>query len=210
MPSAETRTGGGPNATAEDRRALLFIAGASIEHGLAHGEPRPFKSEDYEDALRLPGASFVTLTCAGSLRGCIGSLLPYRPLAQDLGANAYAAAFRDPRFRPLTIPELAQLTLELAILNPLEPMSCASEAELIAQLRPHTDGLVLEEGGRHRATFLPKVWEVLPKPEEFLHELRRKAGLTPDYWSDTLRFSRYTTRVVRGAYADAFDPGSTR
>jgi len=179
----------------------LSIAAAAIAHGLAHGAPPPPR-DDYPGALRRPGASFVTLTREGELRGCIGSLEAHRALARDLALNAYAAAFLDPRFPPLRDAEITALSLEIAILNPLEAFPCDSEAELLARLRPYVDGLVLEEGTRHRATFLPKVWEMLPEPAEFLRELRRKAGLAPGYWSESLRFARYTTAVIQGGYLE--------
>jgi AmmeMemoRadiSam system protein A len=182
---------------------LLSIAAAAIAHGLARGEPPPLLLADYPDELHRPGASFVTLTRDDELRGCIGSLAPSRALAQDLAANAYAAAFCDPRFPPLVETEVEWLMLEIAVLNPLEALPCGSARELIAHLHPQIDGLVLEAGTGRRATFLPKVWEALPEPEEFLRELWRKAGLAPGYWSETLRFSRYTTRVIQGSYTDA-------
>jgi AmmeMemoRadiSam system protein A len=187
---------------AGDGPGLLLIAAAAIDHGLAHGEPPPLRLETYPGALSLPAASFVTLMYDRHLRGCIGSLTPQRPLALDVTMNAYAAAFRDPRFPALNAAELVQLTLEVAVLNAPETLLCSSEDELVAQLRPHVDGLIVEEGPR-RATFLPKVWEVLPRPEDFLRELRLKAGLDGDHWSETLRFSRYTTRVTQGSYAEA-------
>jgi AmmeMemoRadiSam system protein A len=182
---------------------LLSIAAAAIAHGLARGEPPPQRLADYPDELHRPGASFVTLTRGDELRGCIGSLAPYRALAQDLAANAYAAAFRDPRFPPLAEAEVEWLNVEIAVLNPLEALPCGSRRELIAQLRPQVDGLVLEAGAGRRATFLPKVWEALPQPDDFLRELWRKAGLATGYWSESLRFSRYTTRVIQGTYAEA-------
>ncbi|MGE0372488.1 MAG: AmmeMemoRadiSam system protein A [Gammaproteobacteria bacterium] len=186
---------------------LLSIAAAAIAHGLAHGEPPALRLADYAPELRRPGASFVTLTRGDELRGCIGTLEPFRALAHDLVMNAYAAAFHDPRFPPLAGAETLLLTVEVAVLNPLEALVCGSEDELIRLLRPHTDGLLLEEGTRHRATFLPKVWETLPEPEDFLRELRRKAGLAPGYWSETLRVARYTTGVIRSGYLEALGPG---
>lgn len=195
-----------PEATAQaatDPAALLSIAAAAIAHGLERGEPPPLRLSEYPDALQQPGASFVTLSHGEQLRGCIGSLAPHRALAQDLSANAYAAAFRDPRFPPLAGTEVDWLELEIAVLNPLEALPCESRHELIARLTPQIDGLVLEAGTGRRATFLPKVWEALPEPEDFLRELWRKAGLAPGYWSASLRFARYTTRVVRGSYLDA-------
>lgn len=190
-------------AAGDEPAALVAIAAAAIAHGLVHGEAPAPRPAGYPDALRRPGASFVTLMLERELRGCIGSLTPARPLVEDLALNAYAAAFRDPRFPPLAVTETDRLDLEIAVLNPLEPLPCGSRQELLARLRPQVDGLVLEDGTRHRATFLPKVWEDLPQTEEFLRALWRKAGLAPAYWSATLRFSRYTTTVARGRYLDA-------
>ncbi len=177
--------------TPEERRILLDVAAASVRHGLETGHPLPIRLEDYPESLREPGATFVTLNLDGRLRGCIGSLQPIRPLVEDVAENAFAAAFRDPRFPPVTDAEYPRLDYHISILNPPEPMTVASEADLLRQLRPGVDGLVLIEGNR-RATFLPSVWEQLPDPRQFLANLKIKASLPVDYWSDTLRFERYT------------------
>lgn len=173
------------------QQRLLEIAEASIRHGLDYG--RPFKPEDVAGQLREPGASFVTLNRNGQLRGCIGSLTPHRSLAEDVAENAWSAAFSDPRFPPLREDELEGLELHISILSPAEPMRFSSEADLLQQLQPGVDGLIMEEGFR-RGTFLPSVWEQLPTPELFLRHLKQKAGLPTNYWSETLRVSRYTTQ----------------
>ncbi len=142
------------------------------------------------DWLNRPGAVFVTLTQQGNLRGCIGSLEAHRKLIDDLLANARAAAFRDPRFPPLSRNELAGTRVEVSILSPAQPMRFSSEADVEAQLRPGIDGVILEHDW-HRATFLPQVWEQLPEPRQFLANLKRKAGLAADFWADDLRLSRY-------------------
>lgn len=140
--------------------------------------------------LREPGASFVTLTQAGELRGCIGSLQAWRPLADDVRENAVAAAFHDPRFAPLTAAELPQTRVEVSLLGPSEPIRFRDEADALAQLRPGIDGVILDCAGR-RATFLPQVWEQLPAAADFLAHLKRKAGLPANWWSDELRLARY-------------------
>ncbi len=173
-------------------QALLQLAIASIQHGLAHGRPLKPAPEDYDPALRQPGASFVTLKREGELRGCIGSLSAQRPLVEDVAENAYAAAFSDPRFYPLQPLELHGLEIHISVLGEAEPMRFGSEHDLLEQLRPEVDGLILEEGYR-RATFLPSVWEQLPDAQQFLAHLKLKAGLPPNYWSPTLKVSRYTT-----------------
>ncbi|MDR1994270.1 AmmeMemoRadiSam system protein A [Azonexus sp.] len=145
---------------------------------------------------RQPGASFVTLTRRGELRGCIGSLEAWRLLAEDVAANARAAAFRDPRFAPLTAGELAGIRIEVSLLTPAQLLPWHDEADALAQLQPHIDGVILS-AGRHRATFLPQVWEQLPDPAAFLAHLKCKAGLAADYWGSDLRLERYTVEKWR-------------
>jgi len=178
--------------TAEHRETLLEVAEASIREGLHTGHALPLHPEEYPAELRAVRATFVTLHKAGELRGCIGSLEAYQPLVANVAHNAYAAAFSDPRFPPLAAEEYPLLTLDIAILSPPEPLAFSSEQELLRQLRPGIDGLILEERN-HRGTFLPSVWETLPTPEAFLRQLKMKAWLPPEHWSDTLRVSRYTT-----------------
>ncbi len=141
--------------------------------------------------LQEPGATFVTLTQQGNLRGCIGSLAAYRPLLQDVRSNAVAAAFRDPRFDPLTAAELEWTRVEVSLLSTSESIEFADEQEALAQLRPCIDGVIFEY--RHyRSTFLPQVWEQLPHPAEFMSQLKRKAGLPGDFWAPEVQLSRYT------------------
>lgn len=152
--------------------------------------PRP---EPDHPRLAVPGASFVTLTQEGELRGCIGSIEAWRALDDDIRANACAAAFRDPRFAPLTRAELDITRIEVSLLTQPEPMQFADEADALRQMRPCVDGLVLEYGGR-RGTFLPQVWESLQEPKDFLVHLKEKAGLPRDFWAADLRLSRYEVR----------------
>ena len=180
-----------------DGRALLDVAGYAIRAGLRTGRswlPDPLA---YPEALRALRAAFVTLRRQGELRGCIGGLEAVQPLVVDVAAHAFAAAFRDPRFPPLEERELADLDLHISILNPPEPLAFGSEEELLAALRPGVDGLILEEGPC-RGTFLPGVWESVCEPREFLRELKRKAGLAPDHWSEAIRVQRYTVEAVSG------------
>jgi AmmeMemoRadiSam system protein B/AmmeMemoRadiSam system protein A len=180
---------------AAQQRQLLELARASIRHGLDHGRPLPVDLASLPQPFKIPRASFATLEIDGQLRGCIGSLEAHRPLAEDIAHNAYAAAFQDPRFPPLRESELARLDIHLSLLTPAEPMVFQSEQDLLSQLRPGVDGLILVEGGR-RGTFLPSVWEQLPNPVEFLEHLKLKAGLPKGYWSDSLKVYRYTSEVV--------------
>ena len=175
--------------------SLVALARASIEHGLAQGRPLAVEPAAYEPELRRRGASFVTLERGGALRGCIGSLEAQRPVAVDVAENAFAAAFRDARFAPLGAEELAGLRVRVTLLSPLERLAVASEAELLAALRPGIDGLVLRVG-TERATFLPAVWNDLPEPRAFLRALLRKAELPADSWPRDAEVWRYTTRDV--------------
>ncbi len=166
---------------------LLKLARSEIASKLGH-EVMPFKQANW---LTEPGASFVTLTRQGTLRGCIGTLEAHRPLGLDVKENSVAAAFRDPRFMPLTLAEFEEIRVEVSLLSPSEPLVAASEAEALAALRPNVDGVVFEYG-HHRSTFLPQVWEQLPDPAEFMAHLKRKAGLPADFWAEQVRLSRYT------------------
>lgn len=147
-------------------------------------------------ALTAAGATFVTLTREGRLRGCIGSLQARRSLREDVDGNAIAAAFRDPRFPPLSREEFAELQIEVSVLSEPAMMSFRDEADALAQLRPGIDGVILSCGS-HRATFLPQVWESLPEPRDFMTQLKRKAGLGDDYWSPEVTLARYQVRKFK-------------
>lgn len=168
-------------------RVLLPLARAAIaeEFGAAHATPA--------DAawLREVGACFITLKHGGKLRGCIGTLRAHRVLADDVTANAVAAAFRDPRFPPLTATEFETVAVEISLLSALEPLAFSGEDEALAQLRAGRDGVVFEYG-HHNSTFLPQVWEELREPAEFMAHLKYKAGLPPDFWDSGVKLMRYT------------------
>jgi len=141
--------------------------------------------------LQAPGATFVTLTQQGQLRGCIGTLEAHRPLQQDVQANAVAAALHDPRFAPLQARELARTDIEISLLSVREALAFRSEGDALAQLRPGVDGVVFQFD-RFRSTFLPQVWEQLPDVGSFMAHLKQKAGLPADFWSAQVRLERYT------------------
>ena len=166
--------------------SLLTIArnaiGKAFDMAQAPIQPHP--------DLQQLAATFVTLTQQGRLRGCIGSLEAHRRLEIDVAENALAAAFRDPRFSPLTREELSGTRIEVSLLSPATPMKFESETDALTQLRPGVDGLILSCGGR-RATFLPQVWESLPAPRQFMKQLKLKAGFPAEFWSADIRLSRY-------------------
>ena len=174
------------------RETLLDVARRSIEHGFVTGQPLTVTPSEYHPDLKVVRASFVTLQIGGQLRGCIGHLEAIQPLVVDVAENAFAAAFRDPRFSPLTEIEWPEVDLHLSLLTRPEPMTFEDEADLLGQLRPGEDGLVLQDGP-NRGTFLPSVWESLPEPADFLAHLKQKAGLAANHWSPHLEVSRYTT-----------------
>jgi AmmeMemoRadiSam system protein A len=167
-------------------QALLTLARSAIARSFDTGTPEPAVA----DALRQPGAAFVTLTQQGRLRGCIGSLEAWRPLADDIRENAVAAAFRDPRFPPLAQEELASTHVEVSLLSKPETILFSGEADALAQLQPNIDGVIFECDGR-RSTFLPQVWEQLPEPRLFMEHLKEKAGFSPDFWSPDVKLWRY-------------------
>lgn len=166
--------------------ALLRLARGAIAERFGLGAA----AAPSHDTLGTPGATFVTLTRQGELRGCIGSLEAHRRLDVDVRENAVAAAFRDPRFTPLAIEEFVAVRVEVSLLTPALEMAFADEADLLTQLRPGVDGIVFRYG-RHRSTFLPQVWESLPDPGTFMAQLKRKAGLPPNFWAEEVSVSRY-------------------
>ncbi len=178
------------------RRQLLTVARDSIRQGLDSGRALQPDLATAPGMLCRPGASFVTLhQIQGGervLRGCIGSLEATRPLLQNVAMNAFQAAMHDPRFLPVTREELSTLALEISLLTPLEPIEFDDEQDLLRQIEPGQDGLLLQCGGQ-RGTFLPSVWDQLPEVAQFWMQLKRKAGLATDFWSDAVHCWRYRT-----------------
>ena len=174
-----------------DGNLLLGLARNSVEHGLRTGRPLESRLEDVESELRMPAAAFVTLMLRSRLRGCIGSTEPVEPLIRAVTNNAFKAAFRDPRFPALTTGEFADVKFSVSILSAKQPLDFLSEPDLIRQLQPGTDGLVISRGPKS-ATFLPSVWETLPTADQFMTHLKHKAGLV-DTESPTNAW-RYTAR----------------
>ena len=187
--------------SSDEKSVLLAIALESIKSGLDHGKPLRLNIGDYSARLSAQRASFVTLNHGEALRGCIGTLEARTSLVESVADNAWAAAFRDPRFAGLTASEVSDLSIQVSVLSPLQPVTPASEQELLTRMIPGEAGWVLQEED-NRGTFLPAVWSSLGEPAEFLRQLKIKAGLSPDYWSDTLRIWRYTTESFSAAVAD--------
>jgi AmmeMemoRadiSam system protein A len=175
-----------------EQTRLLDIARQSISSGLAAGKVLQLDLVQLEDSLQIEAAVFITLTRSGELRGCVGSLQAVEPLAQAVVTSAFNAAFRDRRFGPVRAEELDAIRIEISVLSQLEPIEAQTRQALLESIQPGVDGLLLEDQG-YRSTFLPKVWEKIASPTEFVEQLMLKAGLGAGHWSGTLRFHRYHT-----------------
>jgi AmmeMemoRadiSam system protein A len=167
--------------TLDEKQTLLKLARQALELGVRGEKLPPPDREALSSRLRADGASFVTLTVDGDLRGCIGTLEAYQPLAEDVREHAVAAALDDYRFPPVQVAELNGIQLEVSRLTAPVPLEYARPAELVTKLRPQVDGVILRDGSR-RATFLPQVWEKIPNAEDFLDNLCHKMGAAPDLW----------------------------
>lgn len=172
---------------------LLYSARAAISRALKLTAWVDESVDTSAHWLQQPGATFITLTQHGRLRGCIGSLQARQPLIENVRSNAVSAALYDTRFLPVTADELESIRIEVSLLSALQPIRFASEPDALKQLRPGMDGITLEYGD-NRSTFLPQVWDSLPQPREFLAQLKVKAGLYADFWDDDVRLSRYTVQ----------------
>ena len=182
--------------SANQQRELLRLARQVIAKGCVSGEPPSIGTNNPSGIFRETLATFVTLQKQGNLRGCIGSLKATRPLVEDVVHNAFASAFRDPRFQPVTENELADLQVEISILSPMERMPVSSEEELLEAMVPGNDGIYLQSSG-HSATFLPQVWEQLPNPLDFLSQLKKKAGLNGVPCPKDMQYFRYSCRKIK-------------
>ncbi len=184
---------------------LLQAARRAIEIGFNTGRPaQVITNTALPPLLAGHAAAFVTLCRNGQLRGCVGSPVAWRPLIEDVVQHAFNAAFRDPRFPPLALPEEDALDLSISVLTPPAPMAFSGEADLLAQLRPGLDGLMIDDAGR-RALFLPTVWAEIPQPRTFLTQLKLKAGLPADHFSSGFTAQRFRSVEVKGRMAD-YDP----
>jgi AmmeMemoRadiSam system protein A len=167
-----------------EKQTLLRLAREAMECGVRGKKLPPLDDASLTPRLREQGASFVTLTIDGDLRGCIGALEAYQPLADDVREHAIAAALEDPRFPPVDETELDRIKLEVSRLTAPHPLEYSSSADLLVKLRPHVDGVILKSDFR-RATFLPQVWEKIPDPEDFLDHLCAKMGAKSNLWRNT-------------------------
>ncbi len=175
-----------------NRQSMLQVARDAIMQTLIGNKDIKINLKLFPPQLLEMKGTFVTLSIDGKLRGCIGSLSPQRPLILDVIHNAQAAAFQDPRFAALTLNEFQNVEIHISILTAARNMQVSSKEELLTQLRPGSDGIILKEEGKS-ATYLPSVWEKIPKAQDFIYELRRKAGLDPEGWDESTQIFRYET-----------------
>lgn len=165
---------------------LLKLARYSIAQELGIDYPEV----PIEDDWRVKRGTFVTITKNDKLRGCIGSLTSYRELYIDILENAKAAAFRDPRFFPITEDEFDKINIEISLLSPMEKIDFNSEEEILEKIEPFIDGLYLKSGFKS-GTFLPQVWEHYNDPKDFFNHLKLKAGLPTTYYDGDMELYRY-------------------
>jgi uncharacterized protein len=170
--------------TEGEKQTLLRIAREALDYGVRGKKLPALEPASLTPHLREHGASFVTLTIGGELRGCIGALEAYQPLVDDVREHAVAAALGDPRFHPVVETELGKIKLEVSCLTAPHPLEYSSSADLLTKLHPHVDGVILKSDFR-RATFLPQVWEKIPDPEDFLDHLCAKMGAKSNLWRNT-------------------------
>jgi len=176
----------------EHREVLLGVAAYAIRTTLITGRIRLPDPAAYAADLRKPGATFVTLEREGELLGCVGALHPVRPLVVDVAHNAVAAAFTDPRYPPVDADDFLHMSIKISVLSAHESLNAASYLDVVDNVRPHTDGLVVHSGN-HRATLLPSVWPKVRDAASFCEHLWRKAGLVPGTWPLGTHVLRYTT-----------------
>ncbi|GAB4545592.1 MAG: hypothetical protein Fur002_19820 [Anaerolineales bacterium] len=167
--------------TEPEKRFLLRVAREALEYAARGKKLPPLDAAALTARLKADGASFVTLTVQGELRGCIGALQAYQPLVEDVREHAAAAALQDPRFPPVREAELSQIRIEVSRLTAPRPLEYSTPEELLARLTPRVDGVILTDGIR-RATFLPQVWGQIPAPQEFLSHLCAKMGAPAALW----------------------------
>ena len=167
--------------TAEEKQTLLKMAREALESGVRGKKPPAPDPTQLTPLLRAEGAAFVTLTVHGQLRGCIGALQPYQPLADDVREHAVAAALQDYRFPPVKPDELSRIRIEVSRLTLPQPLTYTDADDLLVKMRPGVDGVILRDGSR-RATFLPQVWEQIPEKAEFLSHLCTKMGAASNLW----------------------------
>ena len=180
------------NFARHNREAIIGIVSKALEKAVLEKSEYTPDREEYDNVMFNKGASFVTLEKDNKLRGCIGSIFPTISIARDLAKNAHLAALHDSRFSPVTKEELKDITFKVSLLTGFEEIKYSSEDDLLQQIKPKTDGLLIRDGQR-QGIFLPAVWKDISNKKDFLTELKIKAGLSPSYWSNNIEVFRFRT-----------------
>ena len=180
------------NFARHNREAIVSIVSKSLEKAVLENSEYSPQRDDYDNVMFNKGASFVTLEKNKKLRGCIGSVFSTLSIADDLAKNTNLAALHDTRFDPVTKEELKDITFKVSLLTGFEEIKFSSYEDLLKQIKPKIDGLLIKDGHR-QGIFLPTVWEDIPNKKDFLAELKIKAGLSPSYWSDNIEVFRFRT-----------------
>lgn len=168
--------------TPEEQKTLIHLAREAIECGVKGETLPPLDQSSLPFHLREQGASFITLTVHGQLRGCIGALEPYQPLADDVREHAVAAALEDPRFPPVQLNELNGIKIEVSRLTRPIPLDYKDADDLLSKLHPNVDGVIVRDATGRHATFLPQVWEKIRNPADFMDNLCHKLGVDYNSW----------------------------
>lgn len=176
---------------------LLDIAKESISSRFKLITTSEFKPDisKYAGVLQEKGASFVTLTLNKQLRGCIGSIIAYRSLIEDISINAYNSAFNDTRFTPLTEEEYNLIKISISLLSPPVKLDFKDENDLLAKITKDKDGLIIRDKN-YKAVYLPSVWEYFEDKQSFLNSLKQKAGLSSHYFSNTFEAFSFETITI--------------
>ena len=180
--------------TLEEQKTLIHLAREAIECRVKGEKLWPLDPSSLPFHLREQGASFITLTVHGQLRGCIGSLEPHQPLADDVREHAVAAALEDPRFPPVQLNELNGIKIEVSRLTRPVPLDYKDAEDLLSKLHPNVDGVILRDSTGRHATFLPQVWEKIRNPVEFMDNLCHKLGVSHNSWRSR-HFDVFTYQV---------------
>ncbi len=177
------------------KQVLLNTARHSIQYGLVYQQAPQLELAQYSKEACANGASFVTLKEGNQLRGCIGTLEAFQPLIQDVAENTFKAAFQDPRFPPVSSLEEPLLHISISLLSAPQKMQIESEDDLLTQISPGKDGITLCYK-THRSTYLPSVWDQLPKSDDFINQLKIKAGLPANFWHKDIDFYQYRCEII--------------
>ncbi len=182
--------------THQEQSLLLELSKQSIDYGVVYGKPMELDSSIYSKRLRREQATFVTIELNNSLRGCIGQLRPIQPLVNDIVANSFSAAFKDPRFSAVTKNEAKNLNITLSLLNEPKELDFEGKENLFQRINIGSDGVIINDLGK-TGVFLPVVWEMFPDPEEFFKKLKEKAGIPSNKWSSTLKVLTFSVDIIK-------------